>query len=137
MVCAFCGEGFESKRADGRYCSDRCRQQAHRKPVTDKATHPRRALFSRDRLEGAILALLDRHRAIYQNDLLPAKRTSAQYQAVSLVAAKLEAEGKIETFSYLVRWGYPGSKVLVKPGHIIKDRKIALLKDDERLKTGC
>jgi predicted nucleic acid-binding Zn ribbon protein len=133
-VCAVCGKGFKSKRADSRYCSDRCRQKAHRKSVTDKSSRRSRTSFSRDKVEGVILALLDRHRAIYQNDLLPANRTSAEYQAVSLVAAKLEAEGKIEIFSYLYRWGYPGSKVLVKPGHIIEDRKVALLKDHERLK---
>jgi len=133
-ICAVCGKGFKSKRADSRYCSDRCRQQAHRKPVTDKKTYRRSTLFSRDKLESAILALLDRHRAVYQNDLLPANRTSAQYQAVSLVAVKLEAEGKIETISYWCRWGHPGSKVLIKPGHTVEDRKVALLKDNERLR---
>jgi len=133
-ICAACGEGFKSKRADGRYCSDRCRQKAHRKSVTDKKTYRRSTLSSRDKLGDAILALLNRHRAVYQNDLLPANRTSAQYQAVSLVAAKLEAEGKIETFSYSYRWGHPGHKVLVKPGYTIEHRKVALLKDNERLR---
>jgi hypothetical protein len=64
-------------------------------------------------LERAILALLDRHRAVYLNDLLPDNRTSAQYQAVSLIAAKLQAEGKIDTISYLCRYDHPGHKVLV------------------------
>jgi hypothetical protein len=40
---------------------------------------------------------------VFLNDLLPINRTSAQYQALSLVAAKLEADGKIETTSYLFR----------------------------------
>jgi hypothetical protein len=133
-ICAVCGEGFKSKRADSRYCSDKCRQKAHRKPVTDKSTYQRRPSFSRDKLKSAILTLLDRHRALYQNDLLPAKRTSAQYQAVSSMAAKLEAEGNLETFYCWGRWGYPGSKVLAKPGHVIKGRKVALLKDNERLR---
>ena len=128
--CAVCGKGFKSKRADSRYCSDRCRQQAHRKPVTDKQKHHRSTLFNRDRLEGAILALINRHRAVYLNDLLPADWTSAQYQMVRLVATKLEAEGKIDSCCC----GYRGYKVLTKPGHTIKDRKITLLKDNERLR---
>ena len=53
---------------------------------------------------------------------------------MSLVAAKLEAEGKIETISYWARRNYPGSKVLVKPGHTVEDRQVALLKDNERLR---
>jgi len=34
-TCATCGEGFKGKRADARFCSDTCRQKAHRKSVTD------------------------------------------------------------------------------------------------------
>ena len=91
-------------------------------------------MFNRDKIERDILALLNRHRAVYLNDLLPKTRTRAQYQAVSLIVAKLEAEGKLDTFSYLVRWDYPGHKALLKPGHTIRDRKVALLKDNERLR---
>jgi len=105
-ICA-CGRKIESKRADARYCSARCRQEAHRKPVTDKSSTNTVHSFSRDRVERAILDLLDRHRAIYLNDLLPANRTRAQYQALSLLAAQLEDDGKIDSFSYLVRWHYP------------------------------
>jgi len=30
-VCEVCGSQFESKRSTARYCSDRCRQRAHRR----------------------------------------------------------------------------------------------------------
>jgi hypothetical protein len=35
-ACAACGKEFQGKRKDARYCSDACRQRAHRKIVTDK-----------------------------------------------------------------------------------------------------
>lgn len=34
--CMNCGSEFEAKRADARFCSEKCRQIAHRKSVTDK-----------------------------------------------------------------------------------------------------
>jgi hypothetical protein len=30
IVCASCGKEFRPTRSDARYCSNRCRQQAHR-----------------------------------------------------------------------------------------------------------
>jgi hypothetical protein len=35
-LCATCGTKFRGKRKDARFCSDTCRQRAHRKHVTDK-----------------------------------------------------------------------------------------------------
>jgi hypothetical protein len=39
VPCACCGDLFKGKRRDSRFCSDRCRQQAHRS-VTDKGGFP-------------------------------------------------------------------------------------------------
>ena len=134
-TCAVCGESFKAKRDDARFCSDRCRQQAHRKPVTDKNRVCRHPLFNRDKCRRAILAVLDRHRAVFLNDLLPETRTRAQYQAVSLAAARLEADGKIDLFSYSCRFNRPGHKVLLKRGHTVSETKeIHQLTDSERLK---
>jgi cystathionine beta-lyase/cystathionine gamma-synthase len=82
-----------------------------------------------------ILTLLDRHSAIYLNDLLPESRTRAQYQQLCRVVAGLEDTGEIETVYYLTRWNHPGHKVLVKPGHSIEDRNVAKLNNNERLQT--
>jgi hypothetical protein len=35
-TCAACGVQFKGKRKDARFCSDKCRQKAHRKAVTEK-----------------------------------------------------------------------------------------------------
>jgi hypothetical protein len=106
------------RRKDARYCSDACRQRAHRKAsVTAKKTDTVARLFSRDDLERRILALVEKHRAVFLNDLLPESRTSAEYQAVRSAAAKLEAGRKIGSLSYYARFGKPGFKVLLKPGH--------------------
>ena len=32
-ICKYCQQPFKSKRSDALYCSDKCRQQAHRKGV--------------------------------------------------------------------------------------------------------
>jgi hypothetical protein len=91
---------------------------------------------NRDRWTRTILALLDRHSAVYLNDLLPNRRTRAQYQRLRRVVAGLEDAREIETQEYWTRFTYPGHKVLVKPGYTIKDRDdIALLKNRERLTT--
>lgn len=34
-VCKYCNQPFKSKRSDALYCSDKCRQQAHRKRISD------------------------------------------------------------------------------------------------------
>jgi hypothetical protein len=34
-ICSACGVRFKGKRQDARFCSDTCRQQVHRKSVTD------------------------------------------------------------------------------------------------------
>ena len=134
VICAECGTPFKRKRGDARFCSDRCRQRAHRKTVTDKASTQRVPLSNRDGWERQLLALLDRHRAIFLNDLLPEERTRAQHQALCSLAAKLEAAGKIETFSYWSRFGKPGFKLFVKPGHEVKHPdKVRRLKANERL----
>jgi hypothetical protein len=121
-ICLICLKEFTRKRSDARFCSDRCRQQAHRKeaPVTHKCNLVRDMSFRRDRWRRAILSLLDRHSAIYLNDLLPESRTHADYQQLCRVVAGLEDAGQIETMSYWVRWGHPGHKVLVKPGYTIE-----------------
>jgi hypothetical protein len=36
MVCKECGQDFEARRRDTRYCSQACRQQAYRQRVTDR-----------------------------------------------------------------------------------------------------
>jgi hypothetical protein len=136
VICFVCLKEFRSKRSDARFCSERCRQQAHRKaPVTDKNSTTNEHSFNRDRWKRGILALLNRHRAVYLNDLLPESRTRAQYQQLFRVAAELEDAGQIETVSYLFRFNHPGHKVLVKPGHRVKDRKVVELKNNERLPT--
>jgi hypothetical protein len=38
MSCAKCGESFKPTRSDARFCSDRCRQRAHR-DVKEKPPH--------------------------------------------------------------------------------------------------
>jgi hypothetical protein len=42
-VCATCGDEFNGKREDARFCSDACRQTAHRKGVTATSTFPYRS----------------------------------------------------------------------------------------------
>jgi hypothetical protein len=86
--------------------------------------------FIRDQWRRAILALLDRHGAVY---VIAKGHTSAQYQQLFRLVVGMEAAGEINTWSYLCRWNYPGHKVLLKPGHTIDDRNIPLLKDSERL----
>jgi hypothetical protein len=123
--CKTCGMQFRIARTDARYCSDTCRQRAHRETralVTDKQTSTRERTFIRYKsLENRILKLLKKHPAIFLNDVLPRKRTRAEYQALCLAAVKLEDEGKIESFSYYWRSGKPGHKALCRPGHEIKD----------------
>jgi hypothetical protein len=135
-ICSICRKEFASRRSDARFCSDRCRQQAHRQaPVTHKHQPSRKLSTTRDGWKRAILALLDRHSAVYLNDLLPENRTRAQYQQLCRVVAELEDHGEIETLTYWVRWDRPGHKALIKPGYTIKDRQVALLEDGERLQT--
>jgi protein-arginine kinase activator protein McsA len=133
-VCVACGATFKSKRDDARFCSAKCRQRGHRGgAVTDKNSIHGGRLNIRDG-QRAILALVERHRAVFLNDILPKNRTRAQYQALSLAAAKLEAAGKIETWFYTYRYGKPGHKVLRKPGYEIeKPDQIPRLKRDERM----
>jgi hypothetical protein len=135
-ICPVCRKQFTAKRSDARFCSDRCRQKAHRQaPITAKSSNQRVTIFNRDSWRRGILALLDRHSAVYLNDLLPANRTNAEYQKLCRVVAGLEDHGEIETTSYWVRCGYPGHKALIKPGHEIERPDIVLLEDHERLQT--
>jgi hypothetical protein len=94
--------------------SDRCRQQAHRKAVTE-GMHGIELRFIVT-AESALSLRLDRHRAIYLNDLLSQNRTRAQYQAVALIAAKLEAEGKIDSMLYFSRWNHPAIRLWASAG---------------------
>ena len=110
------------------------RQQAHRQ-VTHKHHHPRNTSSKRDRWRRAILALLDRHSAVYLNDLLPEGRSRAQYQQLCLTVAELEEHGQIEAVYYLSRWNRPGPKVLTKPGYTVGDRGVTLLMGRERLRS--
>jgi hypothetical protein len=132
-LCASCGKEFNSKRDDARFCSSRCRQRMRRKaPVTGKSNAPGVHSFKRD-----IHAVLDRHRAVFLNDLLPPDRTSAQYQALCRAARMLEEAGEIESFRYWVRWDRPGHVVLIKPGHEVEDPdKVPRLEPHERLAIG-
>ena len=133
-ICPKCSKEFTPKRDDACFCSARCRQKAHREaPVTHKHSLTHATSSTRDRWRRAILALLDRHKAVYLNDLLPESRSRADYQQLCRVVAGLEDTGEIETTTYLFQWQHPGYKALFKPGYVIKDRKIALLKDSERL----
>jgi hypothetical protein len=138
-VCAGCGKKFESKRNDARYCSARCRQKAHREAVTDKHIDKPEYVFNRDKAARHILALVDRHRAIWLNDLLPEGRTRAQYQTVALIAAKLEAEGKIEGWYYDRFWSSDPEgkfKALVQRGlnDELKRDDVHRISDEERLR---
>jgi hypothetical protein len=65
----------------------------------------------------------------------PRTAPRAQYQQLRQVVAELENRGEIETMNYCSRFLHPGHKALIKPGYAIKDRKVALLKNDERLQT--
>jgi hypothetical protein len=47
-TCATCGQQFKGKRKDARFCSDRCRQKAHRKSVTGKNQLSGQIVSSRD-----------------------------------------------------------------------------------------
>ncbi|MFJ2719378.1 hypothetical protein [Streptomyces sp. NPDC087437] len=38
--CEACGESFEAKRKSARFCSDRCRMRAHRRPTEREQTTP-------------------------------------------------------------------------------------------------
>lgn len=38
--CEVCGETFEAKRKTARFCSDRCRMRAHRRPAETEQTPP-------------------------------------------------------------------------------------------------
>jgi hypothetical protein len=135
-ICPICLKEFPCKRSDARFCSDRCRQQARRRaPVTHKNSWTLETSSNRDTWRREILTLLDRHSAIYLNDLLPVSRTRAQYQQLCRVVARLEDTGEIETIYYRSRWNHPGHKVLVKLGHTIEDRNVAELKSNERLQT--
>jgi predicted nucleic acid-binding Zn ribbon protein len=120
-LCEVCGNEFKRARTDARFCSDTCRQRAHRKAVTDRSNS--HGLLTSNRYNGAlergILALLERHPAVFLNDLLPKERTRAQYQTLVLAAIKLEDVGRIGSFSYAWRWGKPGHKVLLRRGHQI------------------
>jgi hypothetical protein len=133
-ICATCGTDFKRKRKDARFCSDACRQKAHRKaPVTDKTNARRTTLFIRD-AKRLILAAIDRHQAVFLNDLLPPERTNAEYQALCRAARMLEDHGEIESLTYWARFGKPGFRALHKPGFEIEyPDKIHRLKPDERV----
>jgi hypothetical protein len=124
--CETCGAEFKRTRTDARYCSATCRQRAHRKAVTDKSRTPQSPKSNRHNgaWERGILALLERHQAVFLNDLLPEERTRAQYQALVLTAVKLEDEGKIDSWSYAYRWDKPGSKVLLRRGYQLKNNQL-------------
>jgi hypothetical protein len=47
-ICQACGAEFKGKRTDARFCSDKCRQKAHRTPVTAKTKFRTRIVKSRD-----------------------------------------------------------------------------------------
>jgi hypothetical protein len=47
-LCAACGKEFKAKRKGTRFCSNTCRQKAHRESVTDKSSGGRGTLNSRD-----------------------------------------------------------------------------------------
>jgi hypothetical protein len=138
--CEACGAEFKRTRTDARYCSATCRQRAHRQAVTDKSspTYGTRSSRHNGAWERGILALLKRHPAVYLNDLLPEKRTRAQYQALSLAAVKLEAEGKIDSWWFGGMWGRPGFKALARRDLKVKndgidEKQIHRLTDEERL----
>jgi hypothetical protein len=123
--CKTCGIKFKRPRTDALYCSDTCRQRAHRKRralVTDNTRLPPATSSSRDMcLEKRVLEILQKQPAVFLNDILPRDRTRSQYQALCLASVKLEREGKIESSRYLVRWGKPGYVVLHRPGYEIAD----------------
>jgi hypothetical protein len=121
--CESCGTEFKRTRSDARYCSNTCRQRAHRQSVTGKSSTVVSTSSSRNGAwERGILALLERHPAVFLNDLLPKERTRAQYQALALAAVKLEDEGKIDSFSYMFKMFKPGHKLLLRRGYQIKDK---------------
>jgi protein-arginine kinase activator protein McsA len=114
--CEECGIEFKRTRTDARYCSDTCRQRAHRKaPVTPKNSTTGISTTKRDNFwQRGILRILARRDVIYLNDLLPENRTRAQYQALCRVVAALEDAGKIDS---RFPWWQRGRKLLMRRGY--------------------
>ena len=71
MRCACCEGLFKGKRRDSKFCSDRCRQQAHR-AVTDKTRVSEKPTNSRDKTAS---------RAVTDNITVSAKQATSRYAA--------------------------------------------------------
>lgn len=70
MKCEICGTPFSAKRSDARFCSNRCKQQAHRNRRRPRFTKDWSAPVERpaeDPPESAVEAVLSAHRVA--NDL--------------------------------------------------------------------
>jgi glycerate-2-kinase len=52
--CEVCGEPFEAKRKTARFCTDRCRMRAHRRPAETEQTPPVASPDRGERQEDAV-----------------------------------------------------------------------------------
>ena len=100
MKCEICGAAFPAKRRDARFCSDRCKQQAHRNRRRPRYTKDWSAPVERpveDPPESAVEAVTAAHRAA--NDLGRLASTGpyqlrAKFARVSAaIQAALDEEG--------------------------------------------
>jgi hypothetical protein len=86
LACASCGGKFEAKRANAKYCGERCRKRAQRKPpatVVGLPSRPRRP----GRLAKATKARLEK----------VGRLDSELGEAVLLLADRLDRVGMVDT----------------------------------------
>jgi HK97 family phage major capsid protein len=129
MECQQCGRGFRHVRSDARYCSDACRQAAHRarKAMTtiDVANLPRTREEAEDRYFDSVLAAADR-----QRDAAAAKaRGDAEHRAVlqagldDIRALRHAAHTEVAATKAFLDWVRNG------PGGLDTEAKAALVLD--------
>jgi hypothetical protein len=86
-ICAGCGEGFEAKRTNAKYCSDKCRQRGHRRPPAPIVGLPAPGPAPDGLLTKATRTKLD-----------ATGRADTELGAAALfLAARLDAVGMLET----------------------------------------
>jgi hypothetical protein len=64
LRCPICDKLFFAKRKDARFCSAKCRQQAHRKGISGKGRNPEQAVYGVVEKGLYNLAALDKQNSI-------------------------------------------------------------------------
>lgn len=87
VVCEWCGQRFVSSRRDGRgrpakYCSDRCRQRAHRQRVEQKLQAEREGVQARVRELEKANSALEEERAVLEGKLARLERVACERESV-------------------------------------------------------